>query len=57
MWKSLQRKRNENEQAAKMESKGNELDTIRIMDMGAAATMMEEKRKFEQVGGGQGGRE
>ena len=33
-----------------------ELDTVMIMDNGDSATMLEEKRKFEQVEATQGGR-
>jgi hypothetical protein len=46
----------EKEQAAKVATMEKELDIIKIMGTGGAATMMEDKRKFEQVGAAQGGR-
>ena len=51
-----QRRKQEREQAAKVATMEKELDTVMIMDNGASATMLEEKRKFEQVGATQGGR-
>ena len=51
-----QKRKLESEQAAKEATMGKELETIRLMDMGGSAAMMEEKRKLEHVEPAQGGR-